>query len=102
MHSELDQLYCRMLSLGFILLRKANDAGDAEWVASELELLHNVPSLVGEENALRHEYFWLQERTAYIERASASGRERQKSEMLTYYDPIWRKMEPLISAMCGQ
>ena len=99
MHTELDQLYCRLLSVGFVILRQANEAGDPEWVASEVEFLHNVPSLIGEKNLSRHEYFWIEERNRYIEWASAHGRKMQKSRMLTYYEPIWQEMEPLVSAI---
>jgi len=97
---QLYELYCDMLRVGFLVLRQGLDAGDLEWLDSELELLHNVPSLVAETNAARHEYFWMQERTRYIEWASSPGREWQRSRMLTYYEPLWREMEPLILAIC--
>ena len=93
---ELDDLYRQFLIVGFIVLRQAADTHDLEWINAELELLHNVPSLIGESNSKRHEYFWNCERTAYIKWASASGKEQPKSRMRTYYEPIWRKMESLI------
>ena len=100
MRRELDRLYCQLLTVGFVILRQASEAGDLEWVASELEFLHNVPSLIAETNVARHEYFWMQERTRYIECVATSGREMQRSSMRTYYEPILREMEPLISAIC--
>ena len=62
----LDDLYCQLLKVGFVVLRQAVDANDNDWLSVELELLHNVPSLIGETNSNRHEYFWFQERKAYL------------------------------------
>lgn len=90
-----DQLYCQMLTLGFIVLRQALDSGDPDWIEREMELLHNVPSLIGETNAERHKYFLEQEKRHYEEWASSPGREPQNSLMLTYYAPIWQQMEAL-------
>lgn len=97
--TELDVLYSRLLHLGFIVLKQAAFQQNQPWLDAELEMLHNVPSLIGEENVRRHEYYWLKERLHYIEWASAPGHEDAKSRMLTYYDPIWREMEPLIAEL---
>lgn len=97
--NELDVLYARLLQLGFIVLKEAAQTGDREWLGAELEMLHNVPSLLGEENIERHRYFWFSERQTYIDWASVPGRDRAKSRMLTYYAPIWQDMEPLIVEM---
>ena len=94
----LNALYCEFLKLGVVVLRQASDTGDLEWIAAEIELLHNVPSLIGELNPKRHEYFWRQERTAYLEWVDYPGRELQRSRMATYYEPIWREMERCMSA----
>jgi hypothetical protein len=93
---QLATLYIRLLQVGFIVMRQANDSGDREWVDSELELLHNVPSLIEEANTARHHYFWSKERPRHIEWASGPGREWAMSRMRTYYEPIWDEMEPLI------
>jgi hypothetical protein len=91
--NALDTLYSQFLTLGFVVLRQAADAGDAAWIAAEIELLHNVPSLIGESNAKRHEYFWRQERTTYLAWVNAPGRELQRSRMETFYEPIWEEIE---------
>ena len=97
--TTLDDLYRQFLHLGFTVLRQAADARDSEWVYAELELLHNVPSLIGEKNFQRHEYFWNQERKAYLEWVFAPGREEQKSRMETYYQPLWKEMFGYIEAL---
>jgi hypothetical protein len=94
--NELDTLYAKLLSLGFVVLREAVFIGRRDWIEAELEMLHNVPTLLGEDNLERHRYYWFSERQHYINWASSPGREQAKSRMLTYYEPIWREMEPLI------
>jgi hypothetical protein len=99
---ELDAFYAHLLTVGFVVMKQAAESGDPEWLDSEFELLHNIPSLIGEGNAERHKYFWLQERPHYIQWVSTSGREEAKSRMLTYYQPIWAEMEPVVSRLLGQ
>lgn len=89
----IDQCYCDLLSNGFIVLRQASDAEDTEWVKAEIEMLHNLPSLIGETNPARHEYYWEQERAAYIDWVSQPGREVQKSRMETFYLPVWQNLK---------
>lgn len=98
---ELDLLYAQFLTVGFVIMRQAVEAEDRDWIDAELDLLHNVPSLIGELNANRHRYFWFKERPQYIEWASAPGREEAKSRMLTYYGPIWDQIEPLVTQLAG-
>ncbi len=93
---ELNSFYGRLLQFGFIGLRQAVCLGNRGWAEAEIALLHNIPSLLSEPNLERHRYFWFKERVHYIEWACALGREEIKSRMLTYYEPIWRDMEPAI------
>ena len=93
--TELESLYAQTLQVGFLVLRQAVESGDRDWVNAELELLHNVPSLIGEGNTRRHRYFWDQERPRYLSWVSGPGRDIAKSRMLTYYEPIWNEMGPL-------
>jgi hypothetical protein len=93
---KLDLLYAEFLCAGMPVLRVALNSRDWQWIDAEYEILHNVPSLIGETNIERHKYFWFGERTHHMEWASAPGREEAHSRMLAYYKPIWDKMEPLI------
>jgi len=99
--TQLAPWYIQLLQVGFIVLRQAVESGDREWVDSELELLHNVPSLIEEDNKARHSYFWLKERTRYIKWVSVPGREKALSRMRTFYKPIWDEMEPLVQQFLG-
>jgi hypothetical protein len=100
--ADLDRLYARFLQVGFVVLRQAIESAKQDWIDAELELLHNVPSLIGESNPERHRYFWFQERAHHMEWVSAPGREEAKSRMLTYYKPIWEELEPLVTRMLGK
>jgi hypothetical protein len=93
---NLNDYYRQLMNVGFIVLRQAVDSRDRAWAAAEVELLHNVPSLLDEENAERHRYFWFNEREHYLDWVSASGHEQARSRMETFYEPIWRAMEPLL------
>lgn len=95
--TPMDSLYAQTLRVGFLVLRQAFESGIRDWINAELELLHNVPTLIGETNKERHRYFWHKERRRYMDWASAPGRDQAKSRMMTYYQPIWDEMEPLIT-----
>jgi hypothetical protein len=94
---ELDRHYTRLLQVGLLVLHQALESGDTEWASVEVQYLHNVPSLIGEENAERHAYFWNDERTQYIAWMTAHGSEQARSRMRTYYEPIWDEIQPLIA-----
>ena len=99
---ELDTLYVRLLIHGLSILKEAIRSDDAEWTLAEIEWLHNVPSLIGEDNKERHRYFWYKERRAYIDWVSDLGRERARLRMSAFYEPIWNEMEPLLSQFLKQ
>jgi hypothetical protein len=96
---SLNALYVRMLHLGMIVLRQAFESKDDRWLNAEIELLHNIPSLLDEVNVKRHQYFWFKERETYIAWSAAAGSEQQRSRMRMYYEPIWRDMQPIILAI---
>lgn len=95
--SELDNLYARMMQVGFLVLRQAIDSGNEDWMRAEIGLLHNVPSLLGEENFERHRYFWNQERDQYLNWLLSYGSAEARSRMRTYYEPLWKEMEPWLT-----
>jgi hypothetical protein len=94
--NELDELYVQFLERGLLTIREAIACGDLGWARLAVELLHNVPSLLGEENIERHRYFWNQERGLYLERIAGQGSARAMERMQENYESIWEKMEPLM------
>jgi hypothetical protein len=95
--SELDGLYARLMQVGFVVLKQAIESGSEDWARAEIELLHNVPSLLGEENFERHRYFWNQERDQYLKWLLTYGSAEARSRMRTYYEPLWKEMELLLT-----
>jgi hypothetical protein len=93
--SELDSIYLHLLRVGFVVLKQAPASGDTSWVYAEVEMLHNIPSLVGEQNPKRHRYYWDLERPHYIAWVAAHGSGEARSQMRTYYEPIWSELARL-------
>ena len=88
--------YARLLHVGFLVLQQTLDSQDYDWLPVEMDLLHNVPSLISERNVERHRYFWFGERKYYIDRVAASGRDDLNARMRTFYLPVWQEMEPIL------
>jgi len=103
--NELDNNDKMLLKVGFIVLREAIQSGSTEWAKAEIEMLHNVPSLIGESNILRHRYYWEKERTAYVEWIKTFGSDYARSRMAVFYQPIWesiaKELESLMEIKLG-
>jgi hypothetical protein len=93
---RLDAHYARLLHFGLLGLREAIALQDLEWANAETEFLHEIPTLIGEQNVQRHRWFWFTIRDLYIGWVKESGHERVQSRMRTYYEPLWREMEPIL------
>ena len=100
--NELDDNYKMLLNVGFIVLREAVQSGSADWATAEIEMLHNVPSLIGESNIHRHRYYWDKERTAYIEWIKNFGNEHAQSRIAVFYEPIWKSLSKELESLKDQ
>jgi hypothetical protein len=89
---NINQAYISLLHFGLLILRNANDSGDQEWVNAEIELLHNIPSLINENNRERHRYFWEGERQLYLDWIARSCNKEAQTKMSTYYVPLWKEL----------
>ena len=98
--SDRDRIYTELLQAGFVVLRQAIESGDSDWLSAEVEMLHNVPSLIGDQNPERHAYFWTQERDQYVQWVASSGSHAAESRMRTYYEPIWSELSAHIPVAC--
>ncbi len=70
--NERDKAYVQILHFGLLRLRDAAELGKVEYCAVEAEHLHNIPSLIGEPNEGRHDYYIEKERGFYLERVDRS------------------------------
>ncbi len=89
-------VYTRFLAIGFVVLKQAFYSKDLEWLEAEIELLHNIPSLINEPNIERHRCFWTIERDLYVEKINSMRRDEPKTRMMTYYEPLWEECESVI------
>lgn len=94
---ELDRYYARLLQVGLLVIDQALEAEELDWARAEVQHLHNIPTLINEENVERHAYYWNEERASYIDWLTAHGSEHARSRMRTYYKPIWDAMALQIS-----
>jgi hypothetical protein len=94
----LDAAYWRILKAGLIAVRDAATNGDVARCRAEAEHIHNIPSLIGEENVQRHLCYFSEERKAYMEWIAASGRAELKMWMSLAYFDAWREMDEALTA----
>jgi hypothetical protein len=90
---ELDPLYLKILSHGLSAIRDALHGGNLEWCKHETEHLHNMPSLIGDENKHRHLQYLSSERTMYLEWVLSV-----KDKYLLEY--VWMSYAPCWDQMC--
>jgi hypothetical protein len=93
---SLDPAYRRILQIGIIAVRDAAANGDIERCRVEAEHIHNIPSLIGEENVQRHLYYVSYERKAYIDWIAASGRADLQKFMSQAYSSAWKEMDEVL------
>ena len=55
--TPLDIAYITLLQVGLVCIRNAAASKQIEWLQAQASLLHEVPTLISEENSFRHEYF---------------------------------------------
>jgi hypothetical protein len=91
--SERDQIYIQILQYGLLSLRNAGLQGMIEYCAIEAEHLHNLPTLIGESNERRHEYYFERERPCYLEQVDRSVPGLDFT--LRRYEECWRELRDL-------
>jgi hypothetical protein len=92
----LDTLYWSILQSGLINIRTAAEQGDLARCRAEADHIHNIPSLIGEENWYRHFYYADQERRAYIQWLVSSGRNELREHALLVFGTPWREMDRIL------
>lgn len=90
-----DEVYCDILRFGLLHLRTAAGVGDSRTCEIEADHLHNIPSLIGEDNEHRHLYYYDGERTLYLERLAAQGAAVSERARFTLerYRELWAELE---------
>jgi len=91
-----DEIYIQILHFGLLSLRDASFREDLDYWKIESEHLHNIPSLIGENNQLRHDYYFEKERTRYLESITAG--QFDVDFTLARYRELWAELESHDSA----
>jgi hypothetical protein len=65
-----DEIYLDIISAGLLAIRTAGWSNNAQICAIEADHLHNIPSLIGQNNELLHQFYFDVERPLYIDRIS--------------------------------
>ena len=101
---ELDPYYFELIRRGLPSLQKIIVyVENYDWAKIEAQMLHNIPSLIGEKNLERHRYYWFVEREWYLKDLAALKHDESFPEpdyavscMEVFYMPIWKEMEPIV------
>ena len=94
----LDAAYWRILKNGLVAVRDAAANRDIARCGAEAEHIHNIPSLIGEDNVHRHVYYFTVERKAYLDWVAASGRDDLQKFVSLAYSTAWKEMDEVLSA----
>lgn len=93
---RIDQLYLKLLSFALNRVRDAAWDDDFERCGVEADFIHNIPSLIGEENRKRHIYHAVEERNRFLQWAQSVRRDDVSRDIVLFYNPIWEEMDKLI------
>jgi hypothetical protein len=90
-----DKIYLEILGVALLRIRELARAGRAGDCAIEADHVHNIPSLIGERNELRHAYYFETERNHYLERVDQTipGHKFTSSR----FAQLWTQLEALAS-----
>lgn len=93
---SLDQIYLEILEAGILAVRNAAGDGELSYCRAEAEHIHNIPTLIGEDNIERHNYYYNAERVDYLNWLNSKGSEEAKQWILERYLSAWEKMGKIL------
>jgi hypothetical protein len=90
--NERDRIYVQILHFGLLALRNGSSNGNLRYCQIEAEHLHNVPSLIGEPNDRRHDYYLDVEKPSYLEQVEGLSVPAMEFT-LSRYAELWPQLE---------
>jgi hypothetical protein len=85
-----DRAYLDLLHNGLVLLRNFAHGGRVKLCRVEAEHLHEIPTLIGEANEFRHEYYLRATRGLYLQQLRELGATEYLEQLAIWYTPAWR------------
>lgn len=87
-----DRAYLDILHYGLVLLRNFARGGRLEFCPVEAEHLHEMPTLIGEENERRHVYYLRGTRSLYLSQLRELGDATYLEQVSIWYIRPWRML----------
>jgi len=85
-----DKAYLTLLHCGLVTLRNIAHSGEIDFCRIEAEHLHEIPTLVGEPNERRHEYYLRGTRGLYLQSLRELGAGEYMENANIWYSEPWR------------
>src|SRR5262245_59397566 len=85
-----EQAYLDLLHRGLVMLRNFAHTGDVELCRIEADHLHNIPTLLHEDNEHRHEYYIRGERGLFLQRLRELGATDYLEQVRIWYTEPWQ------------
>lgn len=85
-----EQAYLDLLQRGLVLLRNYAHADRVELCRIEADPLHNIPTLLHEDNEHQREYYIRGERGLYLQRLRELGAAEYLEQAAIWYSEPWR------------
>lgn len=95
--NTIDRLYIELLSHGLAALRNAMQRGAFEYCRCESEHLHEVPSLIGNNNMAVHEFYLTVTRVTYTQCINAIGGSGN-AFLDRRYAHLWGELERIVKS----
>ncbi|HEY1186556.1 MAG TPA: hypothetical protein VGE74_02815 [Gemmata sp.] len=84
-----EQAYLALLHHGLVRVRNLAASGQLDLCRIEADYLHNIPSLLHEDNERRHVYFIRGERGLYLQRLRELGATECLEQAGIWYSQAW-------------
>jgi hypothetical protein len=97
-----EQAYLDLLHYGLVLLRNHANAGEAALCRIEADHLHNIPTLLHEDNERRHEYYIRGERGLYLRRLRELEAADYLEQVSIWYSEPWRVLASAAGVQLGE
>lgn len=96
-----EQAYTALLKYGLEFVKQFAEAGKIDLCRIEAVHLHNIPTLLHEDNEHRHEYYIRGERAYYLDQLKELGAIEHLGNVATYYSEPWRILAETVNCDPG-
>lgn len=88
-----DRAYFDLLHRGLVLLRNIAHSGNVDLCRVEAEHLHEMPTLIGEGNESRHEYYLRATRERYLQQLRELQATDYLEQVAIWYEGPWQVLD---------